>query len=131
MQIKAPQYITVRQAAEILCCTDTALRSIISRNMIEAVKQKRNVFVDYSDVLTYHSRKKDLPSWEAVDKHPGTYVDLDEAAHRMLVGRAYIKSLIRKGKIVGFVRCDGQILVQEQSINDRLFAKVTNAANDL
>lgn len=128
MQTQAPQlqpddvFISINHAADLLHCTTAAVRQRAVRNCFRTKHQGRNVLVNLEDVLKYSSDKVRLPSWEENQKNliGQKFVSIKQATALIGLGASYIRTLIRKKTIEGYVTCDGEILIMESSLNTYL-----------
>jgi hypothetical protein len=122
MTTQAPQqadFITINLAADLLHCSTAAIRQRAARNCFRTKHQGRNVLVSLEDVLKYSSDKVRLPSWEEnyktlVNKK---FVSIDQACALTTLGNSYLRTLIRNKTLEGYVTCDGEILIMEESLN--------------
>jgi len=119
---KKVQFITSEKAADLLNKTVHSVRQLLQRGKLVKHKQGNKVFADLNDVLTFHARKKNLPSWEEnIDKNKEhVFVSLFFAAQALMVQESYILILIRSGKLEGYVTSAGDVMIRRDSINDYL-----------
>lgn len=124
--MSAPQtdemFITIGHAADLLHCSQAAIRQRAARNCFRMKHHGRNVMVSLEDVLRYNSDKARLPPWE--DKHKELtgkkFVGIQQAVALTNLGEAYLRILIRKKILEGYITCDGEILIIEDSLNSYL-----------
>lgn len=119
----APQpddfFIEISQAADILHCSTAAVRQRAARNCFRTIHRGRNILVALEDVLKYHSDKIRIPSWE--DKPAALagkkFVGIRQAVSLTTFGEAYLRTLVRNKILEGYITCDGEILIMEESLN--------------
>lgn len=140
MTTQAPQlqpddvFISINHAADLLHCSTAAIRQRAVRNCFRTKHVGRNVQVNLEDVLKYSSDKVRLPSWEENHKNitGKKFVSIKQATALTNLGDSYLRSLIRKKTLEGYVTCDGAILIMEDSLNaylNRGNQNDTNTAN--
>lgn len=112
-------HITIDKAAEMLDKSPHCVRQLVQRGKIKKYKIGKNILLGIDSVLTYHSVKKGLPSWEeniAIVKNK-KFFSSSYAASVLSVQESYIIRLIKSKQIEGYVTVTGAILVDQDSIN--------------
>jgi len=124
-QIKS---VSIVQAAEILHKSEHAVRQLLRRGKLSRAIEGRAIAIPLEEVLTYHARKKRLPSWEKnfdrVTKQ--TFVSLEMASATLMIQQIYLTNLVREKVIEGYITAAGRIMISEDSIN----AYLRNPKND-
>lgn len=119
---KKVQYITAEKAAELLNKSVHSVRQLLQRGKIVKHKRGHNIFADLNSVLTYHARKKNLPSWEEnIEKtKEQVFVSTHFTASSLLVQESYVLILIREKKLDGYITSAGDVMIHRDSINEYL-----------
>jgi excisionase family DNA binding protein len=112
--------ITIEKAAELLNKSSHSVRQFVQRGKL--VRHQfigRNVRVSLDEILTYYSRKKNLPAWEShqAEIRNKTFVSMPYACDALMVQPSYIIKLIRKHALEGYVTASGDIMIAKDSIN--------------
>lgn len=112
-------FITIGHAADLLHCSQAAIRQRSARNCFRTKHKGRNVLVALEDVLRYNSDKKRVPSWEEnkQDLRGKKLVSIKQAVALTSLGETYIRTLIRNKTLEGYITIDGEILMVEESLN--------------
>lgn len=119
MNEKKIEFITVEKASDILRKSTPAVRQLLRRGKLSQFTKNRMVMLSLDEVLSYHAKKKKLPSWEnniskIISKE---FISLEEAKNRMLLQPIYLMSLIRKKLLEGYVTAAGEVMISKESIN--------------
>lgn len=120
--------ISVEKAAELLNKSQHCVRQLMLRKKIATRSISGRTFLDLDSVLTYASRKKGIPSWDAnVEKiKHKTFVAVEFAAQELMVQISYIIKLVKGKALEGYITSSGEVLITKDSINAYL-----GRANDL
>lgn len=133
VEFEETKHITVAKASELLNKTPHCVRQLMFRKKIQTHSVNGRIYLDFDDVLTYQSRKKGIPSWEANIsklKHK-SFISLEYAAQELMVQVSYVTKLIKNGTLEGYVASSGEVLITKESINKYLGNAIHASASDL
>lgn len=113
------KFVTIEKAASLICKSPHSIRQLVLRGNIKKHKVNHNVFVDLNSALTYHARKKGLPSWEEnIEKIKSlAFVSLLFTSQALMVQPSYILRLVRTKQLEGYVTAAGDVMVSRNSVN--------------
>ena len=113
------EYVNVAKTAELLDKTEHSVRQLLHRGKLGFKRTGFRVVVSLADIMVYHARKKNIPSWEEnrVKNENKSFVSVQSASTALLVQPTFIIKLIQKGVLVGYVTMNGDILIEKESVN--------------
>ena len=112
-------FVTIEKAASLIDKSPHSVRQLVMRGNIEKRKVGHSVFINLQSALTYHARKKGLPSWEEnVDKiKEDSFVSLQFTSQSLMLQPTYILRLVRTKQLEGYVTAAGDIMISRNSVN--------------
>ena len=111
--------VSIEKAAEIINKSPHCTRQLMLRGKIQGFKHGRTTLIDINSALTYHARKKGLPSWEENTEtvKSKTFVSLEFTANQLRVQPAYVQRLIKNDELEAYVTASGDIMISRDSVN--------------
>ncbi len=112
-------YLTTKEACQVMDKSIEALRQLIHRNRLNTRKIGARLYLDNAEVMDFFPLKYKLPPFETLDEELKNeeFFSFSHVQGIFQYTSAYLKNLIKNGKMIGYATSDGQILIPKSSLD--------------
>lgn len=129
IQYEGKTFLTTQEACNVLNRSMEALRQMIYRKKFTMKKIGARIYLDNDEVMTYFSKKLELPAFEEDNENYEEIVPFPKVQGMLNYSRVYLRTLIKNGKMKAYCTADGQILISKQSLDN--YMGVVDDAQDI
>ena len=131
IQHNGKTFLSASEACNILHRSMEALRQLVYRNRLKKYKIGNRIYLEQNEVMNFFSNKMNLPAFESLTDELAheTFYGFDHVRGLLNYTPAYLKLLIKRGKIAAYCTADGEIMIPKSSLDTYL--GVFNEADDL